>query len=212
MTQVSAASAQCPATLQIYAPESDKWAEFVRGRIPDLAAVFADAYQLEDRGRHFHSERILHSRAWLFAVEDEDGRLVAASYVFQGGRRAASGVVRSHQQHGHYTDMVEASVRCAPHQFTEVLATHSKQRRALESCGFHVQIQWPEVKKLLGPLLEPLVLGVRDEGGELTYVRRSFDGEESREYLLMQHGNPRPVVQAVPYYKQGLDDSKLPST
>ncbi len=197
-------SATCRAAVLAYEPNSSAWTHLVQTRLRELASVFADAYGRNDRGGALHQSRIVHALPWIFAVEDEQGSFVAASYVFRGGRRAASGVVAKHQGHGHYSQMVKHSLEFVPAQFTELRPHQHRQRHSLNAAGFTAQNDWEQVASLLGPLLVPLVHDVSHVDGELHYERLSFDGGEKREFVLLQRGLPAPIVQSTPYYPRSV--------
>lgn len=194
----------CNGIVHALRPGTESWSHFVATRLSEVAQLLAVAYKSDDRGQSFHEARIVQARPWLYFIEDNRGKIVAASYLFRGGRRAASGVAPDHERHGHYTAMVDRSLNDVGNQFTEMRPTQDVQRRVLDRLGFEVQNQWSEVEKLLGPILIPTVVRVWSEGSELRYERSSFDGGELREFLLMQRGSPPPIVQTTPYYTKGL--------
>lgn len=195
----------CQAEVRTLAPNSAMWSEFIGTRLDELADLFASAYQGNDRGAALHSSRVMHAKPWLFVVEDSVGALIAASYVFRAGRRAASAVLPTHRLHGHYSAMLAESLRDVPDQFTEIATRTGRQRRALTNAGFRVENDWNAVRLLLGPLLIPLVRRKWVENGELRYERMSFDSDQVLQFSLLTHGTPRPVIQSSPYYKRGLE-------
>lgn len=174
------------------------------GCLRDLSDLFQCVFGDGDQPAELHLRRIYVSRAWVFLSHNERGELLGASYVFRGGRRAAAAVHPAARSHGHYSELIRASVQQLQDQFVEVRVSQESQQRVLLDCGFRFVTSMERAEVLLGPLLLPLIEEVETKGIRVVYTRRSFDGQRRGRYCMLVHGSPSPTLQAEPYYPRSM--------
>jgi pimeloyl-ACP methyl ester carboxylesterase/RimJ/RimL family protein N-acetyltransferase len=152
--------------------------------------VLEEAYTDRFFAREVHIERIYSEKHVVF-LAFVDGTatsdLIGCSYIRPDGKRSATAVSPNFQGRGIAKELVCASLRVFPDQFSEIYPSNERMRNLLASFGFHPVTSEAKLRAHLGRA-SLLIRSVHNQSGGAVYKRQSATHQDiEHEFILLEH-------------------------